>query len=92
MKEINDNNQNAEQQEDIIIYNTDDGLSSVVLISTDGMVWLSQMQIAKLFATSKQTVSYHIANILKENELQKNAVVKEILTTATDGKSYPVEH
>ena len=87
-----DTSLNATQQEDIIIYNTDDGLSSVVLISTDGMVWLSQMQIAKLFATSKQTVSYHVANILKENELPKKAVVKEILTTAADGKSYPVEH
>ena len=92
MKEYIDTSLNVTQQEDIIIYNTDDGLSSVVLISTDGMVWLSQMQIAKLFATSKQTVSYHISNILKENELPKKAVVKEILTTATDGKSYPVEH
>ena len=81
-----------EEQNNIIIYNTDDGLSSVVLVSTDGMVWLSQMQMAKLFATSKQTVSYHISNILKENELTKRAVVKEILTTAADGKSYPVEH
>ena len=76
-----------EEQNNIIIYNTDDGLSSVVLVSTDGMVWLSQMQMAKLFATSKQTVSYHISNILKENELTKRAVVKEILTTAADGKA-----
>ncbi len=81
-----------EEQNDIIIYTTDDGQSSVVLVSADGMVWLSQMQMAKLFATSKQTISYHISNILKENELTKNSVVKEILTTASDGKSYPVEH
>ncbi len=81
-----------EDQSNIIIYNTDDGLSSVVLVSTDGMVWLSQMQMAQLFATSKQTVSYHISNILKENELTKQSVVKEILTTAADGKTYPVEH
>lgn len=81
-----------EDQNNIIIYNTDDGLSSVVLVSSDGMVWLSQMQMAQLFATSKQTVSYHISNILKENELTKHSVVKEILTTAADGKTYPVEH
>ncbi len=81
-----------EEQNNIIIYNTDDGLSSVVLVSSDGMVWLSQMQMAQLFATSKQTVSYHISNILKENELTKQSVVKEILTTAADGKTYPVEH
>lgn len=77
MKEYIDTSLNVTQQEDIIIYNTDDGLSSVVLISTDGMVWLSQMQIAKLFATSKQTVSYHISNILKENELPKKQLSKK---------------
>ncbi len=76
-----------EEQNNIIIYNTDDGLSSVVLVSTDGMVWLSQMQMAKLFATSKQIVSYHISNILTENELTKQAVVKEILTTAADANN-----
>lgn len=79
-------------QEDVIIYTTDDGRSSVILVGVEGMVWLSQMQMSKLFATSKQTISYHISNILKENELSKASVVKEILTTATDGKSYPVEH
>jgi len=81
-----------EEQNNIIIYNTDDGQSSVVLVSSDGMVWLSQMQMAQLFATSKQTVSYHITNIFRENELTKHSVVKEILTTASDGKTYPVEH
>ncbi len=69
-----------EDQNNIIIYNTDDGLSSVVLVSSEGMVWLSQMQMAKLFATSKQAVSYHISNILRANELTKHSVIKEILT------------
>ena len=44
------------------------------------------------FATSKQSISYHITNILKEKELPKIAVVKNILTTASDGKQYMVEH
>ncbi len=46
--------------------------------------------MAELFATSKQTISYHIVNILKENELTKDSVVKEYLTTAADGKSYNI--
>ena len=46
--------------------------------------------MAELFATSKQTISYHIINILKENELTESSVVKEYLTTAADGKSYNV--
>ena len=48
------------------------------------------MQMAELFATSKQTISYHISNILKDNELKENSVVKDFLTTATDGKQYHI--
>ncbi len=47
-----------------------------------------QNQITHLFDTSKQNISMHIANILKEKELDKNSVVKDYLTTATDGKKY----
>jgi len=78
------------EQSNIIIYNTIDGKASVTLYAKDGKIWLNQMQMAELFATSKQTVSYHISNILKENELDKNSVVKDYLTTASDGKRYTV--
>lgn len=43
-----------------------------------------------LFATSKQVISHHILNILKENELNEISVVKQYLTTAADGKNYNV--
>ena len=76
----------------IIIYNTQDGETSVSLLAKDGMVWMSQMQIAELFATTKQNISLHIQNILKEKELEQNSVVKEYLTTANDGKNYSVTH
>lgn len=46
--------------------------------------------MAELFATSKQTISYHVINILKENELTESSVVKEYLTIAADGKSYNI--
>lgn len=46
--------------------------------------------MAELFATSKQTISYHVINILKENELTESSVAKEYLTTAADGKSYNI--
>lgn len=74
----------------IIIYNTDDGKASVALYAHDGNVWLNQQQMAELFATSKQTVSHHIANILRERELDEKSVVKHLLTTAADGKNYKV--
>lgn len=79
-----DDNQN------IIIYRTADGRAAVALMAKDGQVWLNQQQMAKLFATSKPNISMHIANILKENELSADSVVKNFLTTAADGKNYNV--
>ena len=78
--------------ENIIIYNTQDGKSSVSLLAKDGMVWMNQIQIAELFVTTKQNISLHIQNIFEEGELDKNSVVKEYLTTANDGKDYSVLH
>lgn len=77
-------------QNNIIIYRTMDGKASVALYAKDGKIWLSQQQIAELFGTSKQSISYHIINILKEKELDKDSVVKDYLTTAADGKQYNV--
>ena len=78
--------------DDLILYTSEDGKSRVSLYARDGSVWLNQQQMAELFATSKQNVSLHIANILKDNELDANSVVKEYLTTALDGKSYMVKY
>ena len=74
----------------IIIYRTADGRASVALYAKDGKIWLNQQQMAELFATSKQLISHHIANILKERELNEMSVVKQYLTTAADGKNYNV--
>lgn len=78
--------------QNIIIYNTVDGKTSVSLLAKNGTVWMNQMQIAELFATSIPNISMHITNIFKENELDKNSVVKDYLTTANDGKNYNVTH
>lgn len=78
--------------QDIILYRTDDGRSAVALYARDGNVWLNQAQLAELFVTSVPNVSMHIANILKDGELNPNSVVKDYLITATDGKQYTVAH
>ena len=78
------------KNQEIIIYNTDDGKTSVSLMTRDGNVWLNQNNLAELFDTSKQNISLHIINILKEKELDENSVVKDYLTTAVDGKNYNV--
>ena len=79
-----------DEQQNIIIYRTADGRASVALYAKDGKIWLNQQQMAELFATSKQLISHHIANILKDRELNEISVVKQYLTTAADGKNYNV--
>ncbi|MBT3293840.1 MAG: virulence RhuM family protein [Verrucomicrobia bacterium] len=79
-------------EQNLIIYRTEDGRASVALYARDGSIWLNQGQLAELFATSKQNISSHIINILKENELPENSVVKDFFTTAADGKEYSVRH
>ena len=78
------------EEQNIIIYKTQDGKVKLSLYARDGSVWMNQNQIAELFDTSKQSISYHIINILEDNELDENSVVKNYLTTASDGKSYEV--
>ena len=80
----------SNDQPNMIIYRTADGKSSVALFAKDGKISLSPQQMAELFATSKQVISHHILNILKENELNEISVVKQYLTTAADGKNYNV--
>ncbi|MGM9780098.1 MAG: virulence RhuM family protein [Prevotella sp.] len=78
------------EQHDIIIYSTPDGKTNVSLMTRDGKVWLNQSQISDLFGTSVPNICYHISNILKENELDANSVIKDYLITASDGKTYNV--
>ncbi len=77
------------EESKIILYTTDDGKAKVSLMSRDGRVWLNQKQMAELFSVTKMNVSLHIANILREKELDESAV-KSYLTTAADGKKYKV--
>ena len=83
-------NEIVPNQQNLIIYNTLDGKVSVTMMARDGNVWMNQKQMAELFATSKQNVGQHIANILKENELSLDSVVKNFFITAADGKQYDV--
>jgi hypothetical protein len=77
-------------QQNIIIYNTQDGKASVSLYTKDGNVWMNQNQLAELFDTSKQNIGQHISKILEDKELNENSVVKNYFTTASDGKKYEV--
>lgn len=73
---------------DIILYNTEDGQTKIELHLQDGTVWLSQLELAELFDTTKQNISKHIKAIFDDEELTQHSVVNYQLTTATDGKNY----
>ena len=70
---------------EIILYTTDDGLTKLDLRLEDGTVWLSQMEIAELFQTTKQNISKHIQAIFDDQELDINSTVNQKLTVQNEG-------
>jgi len=76
---------------EIIMYQTDDGLTKIDVQMHNETVWLSLDQIAELFQRDKSTISRHIRNIFTEGELDRNVVVAKYATTAADGKTYQVD-
>jgi len=70
---------------DIILYTTDDGQTKIDLKLEDGTVWLSQLQIADLFQTTKQNISKHIQAIFEDQELDEAATVNQQLTVQKEG-------
>ena len=86
MNEVPNNNGN------IIIYQTEDGLTKIDVNIQGETVWLSLDLMAELFQRDKSTISRHIKNIFSEGELSPEAVVANFATTATDGKTYQVDY
>ena len=77
---------------DLILYTSEDGKSQIQLRAEGGTVWLSQLEMAELFQTSKQNIAKHLKAIFADQELSEEAVVNHWLTTAADGKNYRVAH
>ena len=70
---------------DVIIYNTDDGKTSIELHLNNGTVWLNQQELAELFQNSKQNISKHIKAIFEDEELNEEATVNYQLTVQYEG-------
>ena len=77
---------------EIILYQKDDGESSLEVRLKDETVWLSLNQIAELFDRDKSVISRHLNNTCKCGELRRKAVVAKNATTAADGKTYQVDY
>lgn len=74
------------ENEKIIIYQTPDGQTSIDVILEQGTVWLTQVQMAELFESTRQNISLHINNIYKEGELSRDSTIKESLIVQKEGK------
>lgn len=77
---------------EIIIYQSEDGLTHIDVKLEQDTIWLTQEQLVSLYQTSKANVSEHIKNIFEEGELERDSVVRKFRTTASDGKNYNVYH
>ena len=72
----------------ILIYNSDDGQVKIEVRLEDENVWLTQNAMAELFNTTRNNITMHIKNIFEEGELKEKSVSKESLLTAKDGKNH----
>ena len=75
---------------DIVVYQSDDGLTRVDVRFEGDTVWLTQAQLIDLYHSSKSNISEHIRHIFEDGELNQEAVVRKFRTTAADGKNYQV--
>ncbi len=70
---------------DLILYTTEDGRSQIKLRAEDQTIWLTQLEMAELFAATKQNISLHLKNVFEDGELDSVATVKESLTVQIEG-------
>ncbi|WP_442564281.1 virulence RhuM family protein [Filifactor alocis] len=75
----------SKMRNDIILYSTEDGKSKIELHVENETVWLSQLELAELFQTSKQNISKHIKSIFEDGELEESATVNHKLTVQKEG-------
>jgi prophage maintenance system killer protein len=73
----------AENQ--IVIYQTDDGTSQLQVSLQDDTIWLTQKQLAELFQTSIPNINMHLKNIFDEGEQVEKATIKESLIVQLEG-------
>ncbi|MDD2331069.1 MAG: virulence RhuM family protein [Candidatus Cloacimonetes bacterium] len=79
-------------QPNILIYTDQDGSIHIETKLQDETIWLRQKQLAELYQTTIANINIHIRNITKEGELDPEAVIKDFLITASDGKRYHTLH
>jgi len=82
----------SDENKSLISFNTDSGEVRFSVDFEQETLLATQKQIAELFGVSVAAISKHISNILLEGELERDSVISILETTASDGKTYKVEH
>ena len=77
---------------EILIYQTENGVTKIDVRMQDETVWLSQQQMAELFQSSRSNIVEHIKHIYEEGELDEVSTCRKFRTTGADGKNYNVVH
>lgn len=80
------------ESSNLLIYQTQDGVTKIEVQLSDQTVWLTQADMVELFQSSKSNISEHIRHIFEEGELSEESVVRKFRTTAADGKNYTVNY
>lgn len=76
---------NSMDNGNIIIYQSEDGLTHIEVRLEQDTVWLTQQQLCDLYQTSKSNVSEHIKHIFEDGELERDVVVRKFRTTTQHG-------
>ena len=81
-----------DKENKLILYKDEEGRVSVNTRFADEDVWLAQAQLVEIYQSSESNISEHLTNIFADKELEQDAVVRKIRTTAANGKNYQVLH
>lgn len=76
----------------ITLYQTEDGKIKIGVLFSDEKFWLTQKLMAKLFETTVANVNMHLRNIFQAKEVDENSVIQVFLITASDGNKYTTKH
>ena len=77
-----------QNESNLLIYQNQEGNIKIDVQLENETVWLTQEQMAQLFGKGRSTITEHISNIFKEEELEQNSVCRNFRHTANYSENY----
>ena len=72
-------------ENEILLYTDETGKMNVNVRFAEEDVWVTQVQLAEIYATTRQNIGQHIENVYKDNELPREATIKKFFIVQTEG-------